>query len=116
MTCDSARVESARSAARGGLPSDRLVPPPTGITACPSCEASARIAAISSADCGVTLSRTVTPSTACGMRDSECIDAELLGHGLHAERADFPAHVPLGEDFLRVEHACRVEAVLEARH
>src|SRR5215218_11079335 len=116
MTCESARVDSARSAPRGGLPSDKLVLPPTGITDCPSCEASARMEAISSADCGVALAPTATPSMERGTWKSECIDAVLLGHGLHAKSTNFSTHVALREDFFRVEHAGWVKAVLEPGH
>src|SRR5215211_8211538 len=116
------RTESTRC---GGFPRLNAVPPPTGVTARPRSAASARNAAASWASPGTMTSEVTKPSTeTVSSSDSRLptpdslkrMDAELLGHRLHAQGADFSAHVALRKELLRVEHRGRIEAVLETGH
>src|SRR5215204_3030257 len=111
------RTQSTRS---GGFPRFNAVPPPTGVAARPRAAASASNAAISCGSPGTTTSGATTPSTTCGRfltrPGLQGMDAELLSHRLHAQGADFSAHVSLREGLLRVEHPNRIEAVLETGH
>src|SRR5918994_5801701 len=116
------RTESTRS---GGLPRFKAVRPPTGVTARPRSAAVARASAASCALAGTMTSEATMPSMET-VRTSDSrlptsdslngMDAELLGHRLHAQGADLSAHVALREDLLRVEHSGGIEAVLETGH
>src|SRR5687767_11905659 len=122
-------VERTQSTRSGGFPRLNAVPPPTGVTARPRSAAVARASAVSFALAGTTNSEATTPSMetdrtsdfASGndlpTSDSlQGMDAELLSHRLHAQRAHLSAHIALREDLLRVEHPGGIEAVLETGH
>src|SRR5829696_8753984 len=100
-------VERATSTRSGILPRYKAVPPPTGVTDCRRAAASANCPAASCASLGTTSRGKASPSTVSppsAMRSAlEGMNTKLLGHRLHPEGADFPAHVALGEDLLGVE-------------
>src|SRR3954468_1186298 len=111
-------VERTQSTRCGGFPRFNAVPRPTGVTAWPRAAVAARACAASCASPGAMKSEATMPSIET-VRTSESLkgmDAKLLGHRLHAQGTDLSAHIALGEDFLRVEHPGRIEAVLETGH
>src|SRR5579884_1636940 len=120
-------VDNAMSTRSGTLPSASALPPPTGATTSPSAAALASTSATSAALAGVTTDAGRTPSivgpgaAAATERDpSQCIDAVLLRHllreRLRPQGAHLAARVALRKHLLRIEHAARVEAVLQSGH
>src|SRR5215207_6366886 len=122
-------VERTRSTRSGGFPRFNAVPPPTGVTAQSSSAAVARASAASCASAGTMISEATTPSIETDRTPDfasgndlptpgslQGMDAELLGHRLHPQRAHFSAHVTLREQLLRVEHPGGIEAVFETGH
>src|SRR5215213_6288092 len=122
MTPVSRSVERTQSTRSGAFPRFSAVPPPTGLTACPSAAACARNSATSWASPGTRRAEAETPSMErvrpsdfrLPTSDSlEGMDAKFLCHRLHAQGAHLSAHIALGKDFLRIEHTSRIEALLE---
>src|SRR5688500_8326032 len=104
-------VERTQSTRSGGFPSFNAVPPPTGVTARPRSAAVARASAASCALAGTMNSDATTPSietvptpdSRLPTPDSlQGMDAELLGHRLHAQRAHLSAHIYIMEELCRI--------------